>query len=88
MHLYYFGIFPFIYNASFYWFLVPVFFLFRMALNAIDGMIAKDFNQISNLGAFLNEIGDIISDYSSNISFCVFNRVIFPLVVLCLCSIT
>lgn len=80
-----FGLFPFIYNASFYWFLVPVFFFVRMALNAIDGMIAKDFNQISNLGAFLNEIGDIVSDSAVILAFCVIsNELIFPLVILCL----
>ena len=33
-----------------------------MALNAIDGMLAREFNQQSRLGALLNEIGDVISD--------------------------
>lgn len=33
-----------------------------MALNAIDGMLAREFNQKSRLGALLNEIGDIVSD--------------------------
>ncbi len=33
-----------------------------MALNAIDGMLAREFNQQSTLGAILNEVGDIISD--------------------------
>ncbi|ATM96377.1 putative CDP-alcohol phosphatidyltransferase [Yersinia frederiksenii] len=42
--------------------LLPVFLFFRMALNAIDGMLAREFNQQSQLGALLNEIGDIISD--------------------------
>ena len=34
----------------------------RMALNAIDGMLAREHDMKSNLGAVLNEIGDVISD--------------------------
>jgi CDP-diacylglycerol---glycerol-3-phosphate 3-phosphatidyltransferase len=41
--------------------LPPVLFL-RMALNAIDGMLAKEFAQKTRLGAILNELGDVISD--------------------------
>ena len=33
-----------------------------MALNAIDGMLAREFGQQSRLGAYLNELGDVISD--------------------------
>lgn len=33
-----------------------------MALNAIDGMLAREFGQKSHLGGIYNEIGDIISD--------------------------
>ena len=33
----------------------------RMALNAIDGMLAREFNQKTNLGAYLNELTDVIS---------------------------
>ena len=33
-----------------------------MALNAIDGMLAREFGQQSRLGAYLNEICDVISD--------------------------
>ena len=42
--------------------LLPAFFIIRMALNAIDGILARDFGQKSNLGAYLNELGDILSD--------------------------
>jgi len=42
--------------------LVPVWMLVRMALNAIDGMLAREFNQQSNLGAYLNELCDIAAD--------------------------
>jgi phosphatidylglycerophosphate synthase len=33
-----------------------------MALNALDGMMAKQLNMSSTLGALLNELGDVISD--------------------------
>ena len=41
--------------------LPPVLFA-RMALNAIDGMLARERNQQSRLGAVLNELGDVVSD--------------------------
>ena len=34
----------------------------RMAFNAIDGMLAREFGQQSALGAFLNELTDVVSD--------------------------
>lgn len=42
--------------------LLAAWFLVRMALNAIDGMLARDYGQKSRLGAYLNELGDILSD--------------------------
>ncbi len=42
--------------------LVAVWLLIRMALNAIDGMLAREHGQKSSLGAYLNEIGDVVSD--------------------------
>ncbi len=33
-----------------------------MAFNAIDGMLAREHNQQSKLGAFLNELTDVVSD--------------------------
>ncbi len=41
---------------------LPVVLFVRMALNAIDGMLAREFNQKTRLGAVLNEIGDVVSD--------------------------
>ena len=35
--------------------LIPLWMLLRMALNAIDGMLAREFGQQSRLGAYLNE---------------------------------
>jgi len=44
-------------------FLVVSFWLLaRMALNAVDGMLAREFHQKSVSGGYLNEIGDIASD--------------------------
>jgi CDP-diacylglycerol--glycerol-3-phosphate 3-phosphatidyltransferase len=42
--------------------LLPAFLFVRMALNAIDGMLAREFGQASKLGAFLNELTDVVSD--------------------------
>jgi len=42
--------------------LVPVWFLLRMAFNAVDGMLAREFGQASPLGAYLNELADVVSD--------------------------
>jgi len=42
--------------------LVPLVMLVRMALNAIDGMLAREHNMKSALGAILNELCDVISD--------------------------
>jgi CDP-diacylglycerol--glycerol-3-phosphate 3-phosphatidyltransferase len=42
-------------------FLGPVLFV-RMALNAIDGMLAREHGMKSALGAILNEIGDVAAD--------------------------
>lgn len=41
---------------------LPAWMFLRMALNAIDGMLAREFNQQSRLGAYLNELSDVISD--------------------------
>lgn len=44
------------------WLGLPVVLFVRMALNAVDGMLAREFGQQSRLGAFLNELCDIVSD--------------------------
>ncbi len=41
---------------------LPVVLLVRMALNAIDGMMAREHDMASPLGAILNEAGDVVSD--------------------------
>jgi len=41
---------------------LPVWLFVRMALNAIDGMLAREFGQKSKLGGYLNELCDVVSD--------------------------
>ncbi|PAT37622.1 CDP-alcohol phosphatidyltransferase [Vandammella animalimorsus] len=45
------------------WFaLLPLWMFLRMALNAIDGMLAREFGHQSALGAYLNELCDVLAD--------------------------
>ena len=41
---------------------LPIGLLIRMILNALDGMMAREFGQTSRLGEILNELGDVVSD--------------------------
>ena len=41
---------------------LPIVLFVRMALNAIDGMLAREHAQASKLGAILNELGDVLAD--------------------------
>ena len=41
---------------------LPVVLFLRMALNAIDGMLAREYDMKSRLGAVLNELGDVVAD--------------------------
>lgn len=42
--------------------ILPLVLFIRMALNAIDGMLAREFGQASTLGMYLNELSDVVSD--------------------------
>jgi CDP-diacylglycerol---glycerol-3-phosphate 3-phosphatidyltransferase len=42
--------------------LLPAWFLVRMGMNAVDGMLAREFGQQSALGAYLNELSDVVAD--------------------------
>ena len=42
--------------------MLPVVLFVRMALNAMDGMLAREHGQKSPLGAILNELSDVIAD--------------------------
>jgi phosphatidylglycerophosphate synthase len=48
---------------------LPVVLLLRMALNALDGMMAREHGQASRLGAILNEAGDMIADLALYLPF-------------------
>ncbi|MDR3220125.1 MAG: CDP-alcohol phosphatidyltransferase family protein [Dysgonamonadaceae bacterium] len=41
---------------------LPIGLFIRMALNALDGMMARTYNQQSKGGEVLNELGDVVSD--------------------------
>jgi CDP-diacylglycerol---glycerol-3-phosphate 3-phosphatidyltransferase len=43
-------------------FIIPVVLFLRMGLNAMDGMLAREYQMESPLGAILNELGDVVSD--------------------------
>jgi len=51
--------------------LIPAWQFPRMALNAIDGMLAREFGQKSRLGAYLNELTDVLSDAALCLPFAV-----------------
>ena len=55
--------------------LIPLWMLLRMALNAIDGMLAREFGQQSVLGAYLNELCDVIADSALLLPFAVLPEV-------------
>ena len=46
---------------------IPIWMFLRMALNAIDGMLAREFGQKSKLGAYLNEVCDVVSDVQNGL---------------------
>ena len=62
--------------------LLPVTLFLRMALNAIDGMMAREHGMKSPQGAVLNELGDVISDAALYLPFALVAGVNAPLVVL------
>lgn len=51
--------------------LLPAWMLLRMALNAVDGMLAREFGQQSRLGGYLNELTDVIADSALFLPFAV-----------------
>lgn len=52
-------------------FLLPPWLFLRMALNALDGMMARECAMASPLGAVLNEVGDVLSDLFLYFPLCV-----------------
>lgn len=56
-------------GGLFYWkpsgfmlIVLPVALLLRMALNALDGMMAREYKMQSKKGELLNELGDVLAD--------------------------
>ncbi|AHG20283.1 membrane protein [Chania multitudinisentens RB-25] len=67
--------------------LLPIVLFVRMALNALDGMLARECNQKSRLGAILNETGDVLSDIALYLPFMLLPGSHAPLVlVMLLCA--
>lgn len=62
--------------------LIPLWMLLRMALNAVDGMLAREFGQQSKLGAYLNELSDVVADSALYLPFALLAGVSTTLVVL------
>jgi CDP-diacylglycerol--glycerol-3-phosphate 3-phosphatidyltransferase len=62
--------------------LLPVTLFVRMALNAIDGMMAREHGQASAAGAVLNELSDVVADAALYLPFALIPGVDAQLVVL------
>lgn len=62
--------------------MLPAVLLIRMALNAIDGMLAREHGMQSALGAVLNELSDAISDTALYLPFALLPGVLPAWVVL------
>ena len=62
--------------------LLPVTLFIRMALNAIDGMMAREHGQASAAGAVLNELSDVVADAALYLPFALVPGVDGQLVVL------
>jgi CDP-diacylglycerol--glycerol-3-phosphate 3-phosphatidyltransferase len=56
------GMALFVAGSSRLFLLLPLWMFLRMALNAADGMLAREFGHKSSLGAYLNELTDVVSD--------------------------
>jgi len=61
---------------------LPGVLLVRMALNAIDGMLAREYDMQTPLGAIFNELGDVVADAGLYLPFALLLGVMPTLVVL------
>ncbi len=64
---------------------LPIGLFMRMALNALDGMMARTYNQQTKKGEILNEIGDVISDLFIFFPLLIFEKDNLYLIVAFLC---
>lgn len=65
-----------------YFLFVSIGLLFRMMLNALDGMMATTYNLKSKEGEVLNEIGDVLSDIAIYFPFIYFNSLSIELIII------
>ena len=75
-------------ETAWVWLLLPVVLFVRMALNAIDGMLAREHGQKSALGAFLNELCDVISDAALYLPFALVAEPIIVVLAVLLSALT
>ena len=61
---------------------VPLVLFIRMALNAMDGMLARTYHLQTPLGAILNELGDVLSDVALYLPFSALGFIPQPLLIL------
>jgi CDP-diacylglycerol--glycerol-3-phosphate 3-phosphatidyltransferase len=61
---------------------LPVVLFLRMAMNAIDGLMAKEHGQATPAGAVLNEVSDVAADAALYLPFALIPGLNAPLVVL------
>lgn len=80
-------LFYFNYESSWIYAVIPVFMFVRMAMNAIDGVLAKKFSLQSRLGKFLNELTDVFSDTALFIPFLLLTQT-FPASVIIFISLS
>ena len=64
---------------------LPIGLFIRMALNALDGMMARTYNQQTKKGEILNEIGDVISDLFIFFPLIIFEKEHLYLIIAFLC---
>lgn len=51
-----------LHEHQWFYIIIPLFMFIRMALNAVDGVLASRYNQKTLLGKYLNELTDVVSD--------------------------
>ncbi|HXG78804.1 MAG TPA: CDP-alcohol phosphatidyltransferase family protein [Methyloceanibacter sp.] len=61
---------------------LPLTLFLRMAMNAIDGLMAKEHGQATRTGAVLNEVSDVVADAALYLPFALIPGLNAPLVVL------
>lgn len=74
-------------SRGLFW-LIPFALLIRLALNAIDGMLAREHGMKTPLGQILNELGDVLSDAALYLPFGLISSgyLVVPVVILSIIS--